>query len=135
MNRENRLLIVGDLFPVPSNFVRFSEGDIVSLFGERICDLFGSVDYRVCNLEGALTDNPGKCDKTGPSLYAPSSCIQALKSLGINCCTLANNHVTDAGAEGVLDTISVLNSAGISHIGAGCLSNPPSRSSRASPSA
>ena len=54
-----KILIVGDLFPVPSNFDRFSAGDTDSLYGEKICSLFQSADYRICNLEGALTDRPG----------------------------------------------------------------------------
>lgn len=113
------LIIVGDLFPVPTNFSKYTEGDVSYLFGERICELFAQADYRICNLEGALTDNPGKCEKTGPALYAPTSTIHAYKTLGIDCCTLANNHITDAGANGVIDTMKTLDDAGIIHLGAG----------------
>lgn len=115
------ILIVGDFFPVPSNFIRFQEADVSYLVGERINDLFHKATYRVCNLEGALTDKPGSCEKTGPSLYAPTSVINAYKKLEINCCTLANNHITDAGGGGVQDTISTLKDAGISYLGAGSL--------------
>ena len=119
MKQKHSIVIVGDLFPVPSNFSKFAEGDISYLFGEKICDLFAKADYRICNLEGALTDNPGKCVKTGPSLHAPAATIQAYKSLGIDSCTLANNHITDAGPEGVTDTMNVLDKVGIVHLGAG----------------
>lgn len=115
----SRIIIVGDLFPVPSNFKSFSEGDIDCLFGDRICQLFKDADYRICNLEGALTDKPGKCEKTGPIVYAPTSVIDGFKSIGIDCCTLANNHITDAGERGVVDTMRVLDDAGISHLGCG----------------
>ena len=115
------ILIVGDFFPVPSNFIRFQEADVSYLVGDRLNELFHKASYRVCNLEGALTDKPGYCEKTGPSLYAPTSAINAYKKLEINCCTLANNHITDAGGEGVKDTISVLEEAGICYIGAGSL--------------
>lgn len=113
------IIIVGDLFPVPSNFTRFAEGDIDYLFDDRICQLFANADYRICNLEGALTDRPGKCEKTGPALSAPTSTIKAYKELGIDCCTLANNHITDAGPIGVLDTIKTVEEAKINHLGAG----------------
>jgi len=115
----NSIIIVGDLFPVPSNFSKFSEGDISYLFGDKICELFAQADYRICNLEGALTDNPGKCEKLGVSLYAPTSTINAYKQLKIDCCNLANNHITDAGANGVIDTMKTLDSVGITHLGAG----------------
>lgn len=114
-----KIIIAGDLFPVPTNFERFSRGDIENLFGDKIIELFRNADYRICNLEGALTDRPGHCEKTGPVLYAPTSIIAAYKELGIDCCTLANNHITDAGAIGVADTITTLDNAGISHLGAG----------------
>lgn len=119
MNNAKSIIIVGDLFPVPSNFSKFAEGDISYLFGDKICELFAQADYRICNLEGALTDNPGKCEKTGASLHAPTATIQAYKALGIDCCTLANNHITDAGPEGVTDTMNVLDKSGIVHLGAG----------------
>ena len=117
--KKNSIIIVGDLFPVPSNFSKFADGDITYLFGDKICKLFAQADYRICNLEGALTDNPGKCEKIGVSLFAPTSTINAYKRLNIDCCNLANNHITDAGANGVIDTMKTLESVGITHLGAG----------------
>ena len=119
MEQQHRIVIVGDLFPVPSNFKKFTEGDVAYLFGDKIRDLFSSADYKICNLEGALTDRPGKCEKTGPVLSAPVSSIKAYKELGIDCCTLANNHITDAGAVGVIDTIKTIETANIEQLGAG----------------
>lgn len=114
-----RIIIVGDLFPVPSNFGKFSEGDISHLFGEKIISLFKTADYRICNLEGALTDRPGACEKTGPVIYAPTTVTKGIKALGIDCCLLANNHITDAGSVGVTDTMQSLDAEGIKHLGAG----------------
>lgn len=119
MEKRKSIIIVGDLFPVPSNFSKFAEGDILYLFGDKICELFAAADYRICNLEGPLTDNPGKCEKTGPSLHAPTATIHAYKALGIDCCTLANNHITDAGSKGVIDTIRAVDNEGIVCVGAG----------------
>lgn len=119
MQNCGKILIVGDLFPVPSNFDRFVAGDLAYLFGDTICSLFRSADYRICNLEGALTDRPGKCEKTGPVIYAPTATVRTVKDLGIDCCTLANNHITDAGSQGVRDTMDTLDREGIAHLGAG----------------
>lgn len=123
IGKSSDIIIVGDLFPVPSNFDKFSSGDLKYLFGEKICQLFKDADYRICNLEGALTEHPGKCEKTGPSLFAPPSVINGYLKLGINCCTLANNHITDAGDQGVTDTMDLLDKVGIKHLGAGLNSN------------
>ena len=57
--------------------------------------------------------------KTGPEIYAPTCTLKAVKALGIDCCMLANNHITDAGHQGAIDTLSTLDRAGILHLGAG----------------
>lgn len=114
-----KILIVGDLFPIEYNLERFSNGDDEGLFDEKICELFSKADYRICNLEGALTNSLERCEKTGPVITAPTSVIELYKKLGIDCCMLANNHITDAGHQGVIDTISTLDQANISYLGAG----------------
>lgn len=115
----HKIIIVGDFFPTEKNQLFFEQGNIKRLFGEKICGLFSKADLSICNLEGALTDHLERCRKTGPVKVAPTIAIDAYKKLGINCCMLANNHITDAGHQGVIDTMSILDQANISHIGAG----------------
>ena len=114
-----KIIIVGDLFPTQENVGYFSNGDVESLFGKEILHLFTNADYRFCNLEGALTDHPDKCRKTGPVKVAATSAVAAYKKLGIDCCMLANNHATDGGHQGLIDTMKTLDAAGINYIGAG----------------
>lgn len=123
-----RILIAGDLFPVEGNLDFFTEGDVQSLFGAEICQLFNGAELTVCNLEGALTDRPGTCRKTGPVKVAPCRAVEAYRRLGIQVCLLANNHVTDGGAEGIRDTLRTLEDAGIRAIGAGMDADSISRS-------
>lgn len=113
------IIISGDLFPTEKNSSLFSSGDVDSLFGTRICELFSSASLTICNLEGSLTDHPERCVKTGPIKVAPTTAIESYKKLGIDYCFLANNHVTDGGHQGLLDTMGVLDAAGIGYIGAG----------------
>lgn len=115
----SKIIIVGDLFPTETNTPYFTKGDIKSLFGEKLIQLFKEADLTICNLEGALTDHGGICKKTGPVKVAPTSAIEAYKQLGIDCCLLANNHATDGGHQGMIDTMRTLDNAGIKHIGAG----------------
>ena len=123
-----KLIIAGDLFPTGSNVAYFMMGNIQSLFGDKICQLFADADLAVCNLEGSLTDSDSRCQKTGPVKVAPEKAIAAYKALGVKCCLLANNHSTDGGRQGLLDTIHVLDDSGIDHIGAGENSNSIRRS-------
>lgn len=115
----NTIIIVGDLFPFASNLHLFIEGDVQTLFGSKICELFAKADYRICNLEGTLTDGDERVRKTGPIITAPTQAINAYKALGVDYCMLANNHITDGGTQGVKETIETLDKVGIGHIGAG----------------
>ena len=119
MTGNGRIIIVGDLFPTDNNVTFFVQGETGSLFGEEIVRLFESADLAVCNLEGALSDHAEKCAKTGPVKVAATSAIEAYKKLGIDLCLLANNHVTDGGNQGVLDTMRTLDDSAIRYIGAG----------------
>lgn len=83
MEEIERIIIVGDLFPTVHNISFFSKGDIDSLFGQEIMQLFSGADFRVCNLEGALTDHPDKCRKTGPVKVAATSAVEAYKTIRI----------------------------------------------------
>lgn len=50
---------------------------------------------------------------------AKPSNVGILKDMGVDCVTLANNHVYDYGPDAFLDTMKVLNDAGIAYFGAG----------------
>lgn len=118
-----KIIIVGDLFPIKANVDLFSKGDIQSIFGEKTVRLFFDADLRICNLEGALTDGNERCKKTGPIICAPTSVVNTYVKLGIDYCMLANNHITDAGHQGVVDTMHTLDVVGIKYIGAGINKN------------
>ena len=119
MDNGGSIIIVGDLFPSIDNQVYFGEGNANALFGEDICQLIRQSNLSICNLEGALTNGKERCKKTGPTKVAPTIVINAYKALGIGCCCLANNHVSDGGHQGMLDTMRTLDNVGIQYIGAG----------------
>ena len=116
---SHKIIIAGDFFPVDENMQAFCDGDIEFLLGEKLCTMFSDADFSICNVEGALTDHKERCMKTGPVKTAPTKAIQTYKNLGINCCTLANNHATDGGHQGLLDTMNTLSQAGIDFLGVG----------------
>ena len=73
----------------------------------------------VCgNLEGPLARDADRQDRTFSYRVAPKT-AHTLKQANINVVTLANNHLTDCGRTGVLETLAALGSAGIHKIGAG----------------
>jgi len=70
------------------------------------------------NLEGPVT--PGREIMVPEMVFRTDPCVApALKETGFNILSLANNHVPDFGAQGLLDTMYYLDSAGIHYTGAG----------------
>ena len=115
-----KLVIGGDLFPTPVNYELFSEGNVKAIFGEEVNSIFSAADYAVCNLEGCFTDSDTVPKvKDGPKIRAPKKSIKAIKELGVDCVSLANNHATDFELKGFKDTCDVLDESSIAYFGAG----------------
>lgn len=117
--KNTRIIIAGDILPMPCNYELFSAGDTQALFGEKLCRLFSSADYRICNFEGCFTDSDRPIEKIGPSIKAPPNTICAIKALGIDYATLGNTHSMDYGRQGYLDTCRALTENGIDFFGWG----------------
>jgi poly-gamma-glutamate synthesis protein (capsule biosynthesis protein) len=86
-------------------------------------------DLFLVNLECALTDSftPWR-DGAGKTFYfgAAPSVVETLKAGHVDFVSMANNHAGDFGAEGLVDTLRVLDAAGIAHAGAGLSSRDAS---------
>lgn len=113
------IIIGADLVPTESNIELFEKGDIDTLIGRELKDIIHNADYRIFNLEVPLVDEISPIKKCGPNLIAPTKCISAYRTMGIDMLTLANNHILDQGEKGLESSISTLKEAGISYIGVG----------------
>lgn len=113
------IIFLGDL--MPGRFIR--RNDAVH------CDLLQylqSADLRVCNLEGVVTSS---CPDMSAIYHSPVDYIcqhgidteqaKLLSDIGIDCCSIANNHVLDFKFDGVKDSIQFLNENGIKWFGFG----------------
>ena len=80
--------------------------------------LLRDADVAMVNLECPVTDRGTKVEKPYNFRMRPSY-VGAIKDAGIDIVNLANNHIFDYGEVGFFDTISILDSAGIMHVGAG----------------
>jgi len=81
-------------------------------------NLFRTDDVSVVNHECPITDRGTKTPKPYNFRMRPTY-TKALTDAGIELVNLANNHIFDYGEEGLFDTISYLDSAGVFHVGAG----------------
>ena len=75
-----------------------------------------SADLAICHMEGTLS-----ATSTGlsgyPRFVGPREMADAIVAAGWDTCSTASNHALDAGWQGVVDTLDVLDDAGIRHTG------------------
>ena len=118
--RSARLAFTGDLLPHGSvqraGTAFVAEGwDFAPLY-EEVQPIIEGADLAICHLE-----TPISIDDTNLSGYplfsAPRAFAQAALDVGYDGCSLASNHSYDRGAQGALDTITVLQEIGLPYAG------------------
>jgi poly-gamma-glutamate synthesis protein (capsule biosynthesis protein) len=88
-------------------------------FGSTI-DLVRGADLAVANHEAPITDGGTPSWLYKKYVYrAPPASARALADAGFDVLSLANNHTTDFGFDGLADTMDVAARAGLATIGAG----------------
>lgn len=112
--RNKRILVMGDV--VTGGVLHYHTGRIV---GKRLKSLLSESCYRLATLESPFSEGNKLSTEKDNILYSPCHTADRLKELGINGVSLANNHIFDASMEGFEETITILNTQGISWCGAG----------------
>lgn len=85
----------------------------------NILPIVQEADISITNLESPLINKGTPIPKTGPNLKSPPKSIEALKFVGFDMVTLANNHIMDYGAEGLFSTMDICKKNGIEYLGVG----------------
>lgn len=114
-----KMIIGADLVPTEANYEAFNDGDALALVGEKIKRKLDEADFRIFNLELALTDAPSPIKKAGPNIGAPTSTVKGIVALGADLLGRSNNHVLDHGYKGFVSTNEALDKAGIPYVGVG----------------
>ncbi|ARO87219.1 poly-gamma-glutamate biosynthesis protein [Nitrosospira lacus] len=93
--------------------------DFSYIWGDALAELERrKPDLRLINLETAVTRSDDVEKKAVNYRMHPDN-IPCITAAGIDCCTLANNHVLDWGYSGLAETLKTLKMAGIKMAGAG----------------
>ena len=92
-----------------------------AVVADEVVAIAHEANLLVLNLECCISDRGEPWPDPGKPFFfrAPPAATEVLKRLGVDCVTLANNHVLDYGAEALLDTLAHLRAAGIRCVGAG----------------
>ncbi|WP_133159388.1 CapA family protein [Solitalea longa] len=85
----------------------------------NVLPLFKATDLNLINLEAPLTHFNKSQRIKSSNLKAEPTRIQTLMDARIDVVNIANNHILDFYEEGLIETIGLLNKAGIAHVGAG----------------
>ncbi len=138
------LIIVSSVAIVGTFFVKSSDGDFLNkgdvsitvtgdvMFGRKMPGVLSSGEspYRFVSNVTSNSDillvnfeNPATTSSVAYKGDVPLKCspefVNLVKGANITVCALANNHMFDYGPEGLEDTLNVLDSENIPHIGAG----------------
>lgn len=115
--RRARIVFLGDVMAhTPQlNAARRGNGYDFSAVFRYVKPIFAKADLVVANLETTLAD----CPPYGgyPLFRTPAELAQAASEAGVSVMVTANNHSLDAGADGVRETLRILDRCGIGHTG------------------
>ena len=101
---------VGDVFvnrPDPANAFR------------HCAVVLRQIDLVFGNCEGAFTNRPHYAPSAGWRVVAGEANGAGLRAAGFHVMACANNHILDAGHQGLVDTLALLRNQGIKTVGAG----------------
>ncbi len=93
--------------------------DFAYAWGDALAEIAARrPDCRLVNLETAVTRAAAPVPKAINYRMSPEN-FPAVAAAGIDCCTLANNHLLDWGNRGLVDTLAALRRSGVQGVGAG----------------
>jgi len=111
--------IAGDLIGPSHPMNRLGDAEFA-----KVAELFRNADVGFANQEGAIFDlwnfsGYAAPENGGGEPVQPPSYAREVRDMGVTLVSKANNHATDWGVEGLLQTLENLNRAGIVSAGAG----------------
>jgi poly-gamma-glutamate capsule biosynthesis protein CapA/YwtB (metallophosphatase superfamily) len=113
-----RILIAGDFCPEYRPQALMFENRPELVFNEFLEELKKN-DLNVVDLECPLLESGVPIRKSGPNLLASPKNIELLNYGKIGLVALANNHIRDYGADGLLNTMRLCHENSIATVGAG----------------
>lgn len=107
-----KICITGDLF-LGGDVLKYKQSD--SLINSKSYD---QADYRISNFEQAISENDQSANNKCV-LFSSKESLLIAKKLKTDAFVLSNNHIQDMNEDGIIDTIQLINEAGIRSFGAG----------------
>ena len=116
--RSFTIAATGDLLVHESvaDAARTSDGwDFTSMF-DSVAPILSQADLAVCHVESPMSPNNANLSYF-PAFLVPRELAEAIAYAGYDTCSLASNHATDAGRDGIVGTIGALDRVQVTHAG------------------
>ena len=95
------------------------ENGIYNCISPELKQIMRNADIMCLNNEFTYSNGGSPLENKAYTFRANPSRVEILKELGVDIVSLANNHAYDYGEQSLVDTMTVLNQAGIKYVGAG----------------
>ena len=120
MSRTYKITTIGDIMCEPPMLAQVTKGDGTYDFKSVFAPLksyFDEADYVIGNLETPLAGEEAGYTDCLVAFNTPDEIAKALKELGMDAVSTANNHCCDRGQAGLVRTLKVLDEIGLAHTG------------------
>ncbi|MBQ8562261.1 MAG: CapA family protein, partial [Firmicutes bacterium] len=116
MSQSTSIVFTGDI-----GFDRYMDRkwEDENLLSQAVLDFFHSADHVVANVEGAVVNPESFASEREFIHYMPVEASSFLKKINADIWCIGNNHILDAGMEGLLSTRRLAEEMGYQTIGAG----------------
>ena len=119
MKKLTELVFTGDI-----GFDRYMDGkwNDEGLLSQEICDFLRSADHVIANVEGPLVRNQKNTANEGVAQLLHTmdpDVAKVLDKMNADIWNLCNNHIMDAGADGLAATLQEAGRAGVKTLGVG----------------
>lgn len=111
-------ILFDDEYAVMANLLRRGV-TIENGISEAMLAQMQNVDIMTINNEFPYTDAGTRLEGKAYTFRADTDTVSYLEDMGVDLAMLANNHIYDFGEEGLFDTLTTLENAGIPYAGAG----------------
>ena len=116
------IALLGDVMLGRAVAEQIARGSPEEVWSPEVRELCGSCDFVICNLECCISSRgrpteriPGK-----PFFFrGPPEAVGSLEAVGVDIAGLGNNHALDYEVEALLDTLELVQDAGVAVAGAG----------------
>ena len=114
-----KITVIGDIMVEPQFLAQVKKDDEYDFYTplKALEHLFDKSDYVIGNLETPLAGEEAEYTNRIVSFNAPDSVAEAVKKIGVDAVSTANNHCLDRGFAGLERTLATLDRIGLAHTG------------------